>query len=655
MPTLLGRVRLQLPGIIAVLAIVAGYFLVLPPTTSAAEQDAMASHFHFTPLPIELPPAAKQQTIRTVNKDYEHIRAWISSVGAAITMTDLRGTGKSGDLCLVDTRTDQVDITPVPGSDGPHYAPFALDPAPLPMNDYIAPMGCVAGDFNEDGHTDLLVYYWGRTPILFLAKPDATTLDAHAFEPVELVPGPNATDGKYTGAQWNTNTASIADFDGDGHHDIFIGNYFPDGPVLDDRVSGGVVMNHSMSHAENSGGKYICRWTGGNAAEKLSAKFECSDDAFPEEAKHGWSLASSSIDLDGRQLPDLYVANDFGNDRMLYNVSTPGHPKFQIVTGPRDGSTPKSKILGNDSFKGMGVDFGDLDGKGLYDLFVSNITTSFGIEESNFQFMNTARDKSDLRAQLSNGTAPFVDRSAEDGTAWSGWGWDVKMGDFDNSGRLAIVQATGFVKGETNRWPQLQELATANDALLDNPWWWPNVKAGDDIGGDQTLRFFVKGDDGHYSNLAGRLGLAVPVPTRGIATGDAYGNGKLDFAVARQWDAPVFYRNDSPDTGSYLDLRLTHDTPDAAGPMPAPGSPVIGAEVEVTTPDGRKHIDRVDGGSGHSGKRSHDVHLGLGKGVTGPLPVKLQWRARDGQVHEQTVTLTPGSHWLQLGSQAKEK
>ena len=62
--------------------------------------------------------------------------------------------------------------------------------------------------------------------------------------------------------------------------------------------------------------------------------------------------------------------------------------------------------------------------------------------------------------------------------AWTGWGWDVKMADFDNSGDLAVVQADGFVKGNINRWPWLQEMAMTNDLLLHNPAMWPNVRPG---------------------------------------------------------------------------------------------------------------------------------------------------------------------------------
>jgi hypothetical protein len=645
----------QLAGVVAIV-LVAGLFVVAQvPSVSGAEQQAMADKYSFTPATIAMPASAKHQSIRTVNKDYEHISAWISSVGAAVAMNDLDGDGLANDLCLVDPRTDQVVVTPTPGARGDRYAPFALELGSLPTHQYIAPMGCVPGDFNEDGRMDLMVYYWGRTPVLFMAKPQAPKLEAQAYLPQELVPGPNSTNGRYTGPEWNTNAATIGDFDGDGHQDIFIGNYFPDGPVLDDRVSGGVTMNHSMSHAFNGGGKYLFRFTGGDKGANPSATFECHEDVIKGDARTGWALAASATDIDRDGLPELYIANDFGPDRLLYNKSTPGHFEFGEVKGVHGATDPKSKVVGNDSFKGMGVDFADLNHDGLYDMFVSNITTSWGIEESNFQWMNTAKDNAELRADLKEGTAPWEDRSAEAGTAWSGWGWDVKIADYNNSGDSVITQAAGFVKGQTNRWPQLQELATSNDALLANPFFWPNAREGDDIGGNQTLHFFAKSPDGRYVDLAKQLGLAIPVPTRGIATGDADGDGRLDFAVARQWDAPVFYSNQSKRAGAFLGLRLSIDSPTSAGPLPAPGSPAIGAQVTVTTADGRKFTDRVDGSSGHSGRRSNEVHIGLGDGAAAPVQVQLQWRDRTGQLRQQDLQMKPGWHCFELGAQAKEK
>jgi hypothetical protein len=174
------------------------FFVARLPTTSAAEMDSMASKYSFTPMAIALPGGYTQQTIRKVNKDYKHIDAWVSSVGAAIAMNDIDGDGLSNDLCIVDTRIDQVVVTPTPGAGGDRYRPFALDADGLPTNHAMAPMGCVPGDYNEDGRIDLLVYLWGRTPIVHLARPDEKKLTADAFEATELVPGPNSTNGSGT-------------------------------------------------------------------------------------------------------------------------------------------------------------------------------------------------------------------------------------------------------------------------------------------------------------------------------------------------------------------------------------------------------------------------------------------------------------------------
>lgn len=643
MTTKVGWLRRQLPGVIAVVVAVVGYVVVSLPTVSAAEQERMASRYGFTAKTIALPAADKQQQIRPVNKEYERIQAWISSVGAAIAMNDLDGDGRSNDLCLVDTRTDQVVVTPTPGAGEDRYAPFALEPDGLPVNDAMAPMGCAPGDFNEDGRMDLLVYLWGRTPVIYLAKADASTLDDDAYVATELVPDPDTRDGKYAGPQWNTNAVAIDDLDADGHVDIFVANYFPDSPVLDPEVDGGVEMNDSLSHAKNSGKKMIFRFEGAGAD---SVSFtQAPDSVFPDGAEWGWTLAAAANDLDGDLKPELYIANDHGVDHLLYNKSTPGKLEFGGVKAARTPGVPKSKQLGNDSFKGMGIDFADLNHDGIYDMFVSNITTPWGIQESNLQFESTVDNQEDMRAKLAAGEAPWVDRSAEVGTAWSGWAWDVKFADYDNNGDPEITQTTGFVQGETNRWPQLQELATANDSVVSDSDWWPNVEKGDDLAGDQTLHLFAKGPDGHYADLAPHLGLAVPVPTRGIATGDANADGLLDFAVARQFAAPVFYENTSPKAGDFLGLRLTHEET---------GSPAVGTQVTVTTKDGRTFIERVDGGSGHSGKRSNEVHIGLGE-AGGDVAVNLRWRDRTGQVHEQDLQMSTGWHDFQLGGQAEER
>nr|BFE50821.1 hypothetical protein GCM10017745_42480 [Saccharothrix mutabilis subsp. capreolus] len=74
----------------------------------------------------------------------------------------------------------------------------------------------------------------------------------------------------------------------------------------------------------------------------------------------------------------------------------------------------------------------------------------------------------------------------------------------------------------------------------------------------------------------------------------------------------------------------------------------------MTTSDGRKYVQRVDGGSGHGGKRSTEVHIGLGD-AKGAVAVTLEWRDRQGEVHKQELKLDQGRHEFVLGDTAEEK
>ena len=649
------RLRKSIPGLVAVL-LLAAVFLIAQSQVATAGVSQTAARYRFTELPIAMPPGYAQQpmhTVRDVNPAYAHIRSWISSVGASIAMNDLTGHGRADAMCIVDTRTNEVVVTYTPTApQADRFTPFVLNAAPLPMDDTMAPMGCTPGDFNGDGRMDLLVTYWGRTPIVFLARSTATTLSAAAYQPQELVPEVSV-DGKYHGPKWNTNAVAVADFAGHGHPDIFIGNYFPDSDVLDPHGQNNVAMNAGMAGAGNGGGDHVLRWYAASDGANPSVEYVEDKDAIPFSASTGWTLAAASADLTGDGLPDLYIANDFGHDYLLHNESTPGGIRFTTTAGTRTPTTPKSFVLGNDSYKGMGVDFADLAGNGRFDMVVSNITMPWGLEESNFVWMNQAADQAAMRSDLDRGVAPFTQEAQPMGLAWTGWSWDVKTADFTNSGTPDVVQTDGFVKGVTERWAWLQELAMTNENLMANPAVWPNFQPGDDLSGDQAIAFYAPGADGKYVNITGPLGLAVPIPTRGVATADTTGDGALDLAVARQWGPPAFYANQSPDRGQYLDLRLYRPATAGATGLTGPGAPAYGATAVLTTQDGRTQIAQLDGGSGHGGKRSFEVHFGLGSN-TGPVQVRLRWRDNAGRLHQQTQQFTPGVHTLVLTDSVEE-
>ncbi|MBU8900208.1 RNA-binding protein [Corallococcus sp. H22C18031201] len=657
--TLLTRHAARLGALAAVFIL---YGFARLPAQDAPERAAAVARFHFVrePLPVAT-PRPPERFIREVNPSLQRIQGWISAVGAAVALHDLDADGLSNDVCYVDTRTDQVIVAPAPGTPA-RYVPFTLDAAPLAWNGRtMAPMGCLPADLNEDGWADVVVYYWGRTPLAFLQRPGEpgrpSVLSAERFVRQELVPG---------GARFFTNAATFADMDGDGHPELILGNYFPDGAqLLDVHATEPDEMQDSMTRAFNGGSDHWLRWVSATSGETPSVTFTevtglLDDPEVESLVSHGWTLALGAADLDGDGLPELYIANDFGPDRLLHNRSQPGKFHFALLEGRKSLGTPNSKVLGRDSFKGMGVDFGDTNGDGLLDLFVSNISAEFSLFESHFLFESTGE-----LSRMREGVAPYVDTSEERGVARSGWGWDTRFGDFDNDGVLEATQATGFLSGTVDRWPELQELATANDSRLRHPESWPRFQAGDDLSGHQHNPFYVRDAAGRYQDLATDVGLEATDVTRGIATADVDGDGALDLAVANQWAPSYLVHNRAPAPGAFLGLRLLRPVGGDAGgtvtvvpglpPEGGKATPVIGAAAEVLLPDGRHLVGQVDGGNGHSGKRSPELHFGLGSlPIDTPITVRVSWRSTSGTLQHQQLSLTPGWHTLLLGRASGE-
>jgi hypothetical protein len=637
---MIGLLRLHAAKIVTA-GIATGFFaLAVPHDISAEDRSLLAAGLRFEATYLE--PADNghpMRGIRQVNPSLRHFDAWISSVGAGVALADIAGSGRPADICLVDPRNDSVSILPAPGT-GDRFKPFAL---PTPTEGYepqtIAPMGCLPADVNEDGRMDLIVYYWGRTPVVFL-RNDEPNLSASAFSAVEIVPQREI---------WNTNAAIIADVDGDGHPDLIFGNYFEYGDrVLDANATAPVHMQHSMSRADNGGSERLLLWQN---ASLTSVTYRDASDAFTPDMANGWTLALAARDLDDdliahsegklavfRDLPEIYIANDFGPDRLLLNRSTPGKPHFELVEGRRDFTTPRSKTLGQDSFKGMGVDFGDLVGDGRPAIAVSNISSPYALLESHFLFVNTGDYAAWLRDE-----APYRDESFIRKTWTSNWAWDIKFSDLLNSGRPALIQAIGFIRGQRNRWPELQQLAMGNDELLRYPGAWPRFTTGDDLSGQDHDRIFLPDRNGIFHDVWPLLGLDSGTISRGIATGDVFGDGRLAIVISRQWTPSLFLRNLSPGVGRAIDIDLR--VPGAVAGTRA----AIGAQAQLRLPDGRIVTSVVDGGSGHSGKRAPEIHLGVGRGpTTQTFDVQITWRDERG-VHDRTVKIAPGRYRLVLG------
>src|SRR4051812_34356512 len=107
------RMRRAVPAAVVIILSTALGLFVVRPSLGVDEANDLATRYGFAVSPLNSPPNAR--TERAVAPGLRDIRGWISSVGAAVALTDFRGLGRSADACLVDPRDDAVTLRAVPG------------------------------------------------------------------------------------------------------------------------------------------------------------------------------------------------------------------------------------------------------------------------------------------------------------------------------------------------------------------------------------------------------------------------------------------------------------------------------------------------------------------------------------------------------------
>jgi len=514
----------------------------------------------------------------------EPIMSWVSSVGAAAAAGDYDNDGWV-DLYVTDSRKGQPNRLYRNRGDGT-FVDVASRAGVAEVNDDSGTsMDCVWGDYDNDGHLDLFVVKWGRDH-LFHNNGDGTFTDvtAKAFR----------NESGKAGSPWANGCSAVwVDYDGDSRLDLYVGNYFKPFDLWN--LEHTQIMHDSFEKARNAGRNSLFRNNGDGTFTEVGAKLGLDDP--------GWTLSAGHGDINNDGWPDIYCADDFGPDQLFLNN---GDGTFSNVT---------EEAIGYDTKKGMNVDFGDFDGNGWLDIYVTNITTADYLKEGNMLWHNDASND--------EGVPLFMDISVESATDNGGWGWGAKFFDFDNDGDLDIVSVNGFITaGEDNYWYDLaswtvldQDAAEATN--------WPAI-GNRSFSGNEATRLWRNDGGQRFTEMARNAGVTSRADGRGAVVFDYDNDGDLDLFLANQGMAPVFYRNDVGGSGHWLGLRLI------GRPAVGTNRDAVGARVTVVTAAGTQ-IRELDGGNSYCGQSDRRLYFGLGDEMI-VRTLEIRWSSRRIQV-----------------------
>ncbi|MEM6796084.1 MAG: CRTAC1 family protein, partial [Acidobacteriota bacterium] len=358
-------------------------------------------------------------------------------------------------------------------------------------------MGVAAGDFDNDGWTDLYLTNWGENQLLRNLGPGSD--GAVRFEDITRAAG--AEDPR-----WSV-SASFADFDRDGWLDLYVANYVAfEIAVHKPCRSHTGAQDYCSPLAYSAVPDRLLRNRGDRGGGPRFARVE-SQSGVSGLAASGLGVASADFDDDG--WVDFYVANDQTSNQLWING--------------RDGSFDDQALLGGVAVNadgrpeaGMGIAVGDIDGDGDPDVLVSHLD-----DETHTLYVN-------------QGGGFFEDQTQSSGLAiptWDKTGFGLAWIDFDNDGRLDMASANGAV--------------TYLEAL---------VRARDPFPLHQPNQLFRNLGGGRFQQVGGAF--THSEVSRGLAVGDLDNDGDPDLVITNNNGPARLLLNAVGAENSWLGLRV---------------------------------------------------------------------------------------------------
>jgi hypothetical protein len=269
-------------------------------------------------------------------------------------------------------------------------------------------------DYDNDGDLDLFIAAVGEQVLLENRLKPGGVL---AFQDVSL-----ETRVAVNGVGFS---AAAADVNRDGRPDIYVASYNHYGRVTPNSWTAASNGTANLLFVSQPDGTY----------RERAAEWGVNDTR--------WSYAAAFGDVTGDGRPDLYVANDFGENALFIHDGD----RF------RDEARERGVL---DAGNGMGVSFGDYDNDGLLDLHVTNMSSTAGnrILGRLFPEADPATNVLKKLAAGNNlyrntGGGFFEDVTKAVGGLSGQWAWGGGFIDFDSDGVEDLYTPNGFISGKS--------------------------------------------------------------------------------------------------------------------------------------------------------------------------------------------------------------
>jgi enediyne biosynthesis protein E4 len=208
-------------------------------------------------------------------------------------------------------------------------------------------IGVAVGDYNNDGHADLLLTCYGQCR-LFHNNGNGT------FTEATQAAGLEGYRGLSTSAMW-------FDYNRDGYLDLLVANYVKWSPQTDIFCS---LDGHSKSYCtpEVYPGAtcWLFRNRGNGTFEDVTGKAGLNDPTSK-------SLGLTLIDYDQDGWPDVFIANDTQPNKLYHNNRNGTFTETAVAAGVAFSADGLARA-------GMGADAADYDNSGMPSLVVTNFS-----------------------------------------------------------------------------------------------------------------------------------------------------------------------------------------------------------------------------------------------------------------------------------------